>query len=108
MGILNSSHPNSAILGKDEVICNICQNKFKKKSMYNHIRRCELRERVRLMGEEKKKNESINADNNDEVTSRDDDGDDKLVINEETKQEINDPSKLLINMTTCKACDKTF
>ena len=105
---LNSSNPNSAPLGKDEVICNICQNRFKKKSMYNHVKRCELRERVRLMGEEKKKNESINADNNDEVTSKADDEDDRLIINEETEPEINDPSKLLINMTTCKACDKTF
>ena len=60
------------------------------------------------MGEEKKKNESINADNNDEVTSKADDEDDRLIINEETEPEINDPSKLLINMTTCKACDKTF
>ena len=25
--------------------------------MYNHSKRCELREKVRLMGEEKKKNE---------------------------------------------------
>jgi len=114
--ITPSKSSNVLGIGKDEVICKICQNKFKKKSMYNHSKRCELREKVRLMGEEKKKNERIKAELNeqdtiskdeDEDNDNDDDGDDdKLVINEET--ELNDPSKLLINMTTCKACDKTF
>ena len=43
------------MLGKDEVKCVLCHNVFKKRSMYNHKRRCELREKIRKMAEENKK-----------------------------------------------------
>ena len=54
------------MLCKDDVECGLCHNIFKKKSMYNHKRRCELRDKIKKMGEhnQKDRKEAQSVENN--------------------------------------------
>ena len=99
-------NPEIEVLEKDVVVCTICNNKYKKRSMWNHTKRCELREKVRKLKEqnEAEKNLAKETDVKDESTTAN--GDNKEDNNEDTDRD--NASNLLIQMTTCSICSKSF
>ena len=96
------------MLGKDEVECGLCRNVFKKRSMYNHRRRCELREKIRKMGEENRKArmEAESVENNEsnhesEISEEDQDGPEE---DSEQEHEVRSNRRSY----NCEPCNTTY
>ena len=96
------------MLGKDEVECGLCRKIFKKKSMYNHTRRCELREKIRKMGEENKKSrmeeessDNHESDHEDVVSEEDQDGAEEI---SEQEHEVRSNRKSY----NCEPCNTSY
>ena len=100
------------MLGKDEVECGLCHNVFKKRSMYNHKRRCELREKIRKMAEENKKakTEVESAGHHENFIINEslfsDSMEDQDTIEERNEQENENQSDS--KLYKCEPCDTTY
>ena len=98
------------MLGKDEVECGLCHKLFKKRSMYNHKRRCELREKIRKMAEENKKAKTDveSADNHESFIINESLFSDSIEDTDEETFEQEHENQSDRKLYKCEPCDTTY
>ena len=99
------------MLGKDEVKCVLCHNVFKKRSMYNHKRRCELREKIRKMAEENKKAKTdveSDGDNHESFIINESLFSDSMEDTDEESFEQEHENQSDRKLYKCEPCDTTY